>query len=458
MRRNLPLVLLLVFGLMVPVFALDILPLGETDNTPGLTIQPSAAQTIFGSSSGNSVTYYDPQTGICQIYLDGIKTGEGIVLNDTNKTCSSTEPQIFGYFVELQDEPASKLYVSLKNEKGIDELAAQISEIESSQQGLEVDASQPKVTADQLDSLIARKNQLDLEIAQDVKNYEIQLAGEHTSAKSAFASTISPEKVKIKDEYYTVFNGFALDISSEDAEKLKTVPGVKRVYPIHKVKANLLDSIPLINADDVWLLDNNSNPCASTGKPCLTGKGIKIAILDTGVDYTHLDLKGCFGAGCKVAGGWDFVNNDADPMDDYGHGTHVAATAAGNGTLKGVAPDALIYAYKVLGSDGAGYTNDILAALNRAMDPNQDSNYADHLDIISMSLGDKYGNSNDVLSLAVDNAVDVGVVTVVAAGNDYWYMAINSPGTARKAITVGATYKKSYTAFWWTCTPNSDTP
>ena len=78
-----------------------------------------------------------------------------------------------------------------------------------------------------------------------------------------------------------------------------------------------------------------------------TGKNVKVAIVDTGIDYTHPDLGGCFGKACKVQIGYDFVNNDEDPMDDNGHGTHVAATAAGNGVLKGVAPDAIIYSYKV---------------------------------------------------------------------------------------------------------------
>src|SRR3989338_1423019 len=106
---------------------------------------------------------------------------------------------------------------------------------------------------------------------------------------------------------------------------------------------SLMDSVPLINADDVWLLDEDGNDCSVSGKECLTGKGVSIAIIDTGVDYTHPDLGGCFGEGCKVIGGYDFSDNDNDTMDYHGHGTHVAATAAGNGVLKGVAPDAGIY-------------------------------------------------------------------------------------------------------------------
>ena len=152
---------------------------------------------------------------------------------------------------------------------------------------------------------------------------------------------------------------------------------------------------------------------------------------------------------CKVVGGYDFVNNDNDPMDDHGHGTHVAGTAAGNGILKGVAPDAKIYAYKVLDSGGGGTWEGVIAGIERAIDPNNDSDYSDHVDVISMSLGGN-GDPDDPVSTAVDNAVDVGVVAVIAAGNSGpSEESIGSPGTARKAITVGATYKKNYTGQYW---------
>jgi len=140
----------------------------------------------------------------------------------------------------------------------------------------------------------------------------------------------------------------------------------------------------------------------------------------------------------KVVGGYDFVNNDDDPMDDMGPGTHVAATAAGNGILKGVAPDAKIYAYKVLDAGGSGSYSNIISAIERSIDPNQDGDFSDHLDIISLSLGG-WGDPDDPMSQAIDNAVSAGVVAVVAAGNSGPdENTIGSPGTARKAITVGA--------------------
>jgi subtilisin family serine protease len=100
------------------------------------------------------------------------------------------------------------------------------------------------------------------------------------------------DELKPKKEYFNTFNGIALDISKEDAEKLKGSEYVKNVYLDLRVEANLMDSVPLINADDVWQLDEDGNNCTQTGKSCLTGKNITIAIIDTGIDYTHLDLGG----------------------------------------------------------------------------------------------------------------------------------------------------------------------
>ncbi|MBR9705495.1 S8 family serine peptidase [Candidatus Pacearchaeota archaeon] len=144
----------------------------------------------------------------------------------------------------------------------------------------------------------------------------------------------------------------------------------------------------------------------------------------------------------KVIGGYDFVNNDEDPIDDYGHGTHVASIIAGNGILKGVAPDAKLYVYKTLNNYGSGLFSWIMSAIEQSADPNNDGDLSDHLDIISLSLGG-FGNPDDVLSRAIDNIVDLGVIAVVAAGNEGpSNKTIGTPGTARNAITVGATFDK----------------
>ena len=288
-----------------------------------------------------------------------------------------------------------------------------------------------------------------------VQGYEKELDIEHEKVKNKiFEKTTSITL----NEYKLVFNGIALNISDAEAREIEKIDGVKKAWPNMKVQALLIDSVPLIGADEVWKFDEDLNICYESGKECLTGKGIKIAIIDTGVDYTHPDLGGCLGQNCKVIGGYDIVNHDTDPMDDYGHGTHVAAIAAGNGILssvpppvkmktipvvraiKGVAPDAQILAYKVLDSGGSGSWSSVIEGIERAV--------LDDADIISMSLGGG-GNPDDPVSQATNNAVEAGIVAVVAAGNSGpSENSIGSPGTARKAITVGATDKQDNLAWF----------
>jgi minor extracellular serine protease Vpr len=202
---------------------------------------------------------------------------------------------------------------------------------------------------------------------------------------------------------------------------------VKRIFPDEKVYALLDTSVPLINATSVWQLrDANGD--------LVTGKGVVVAVLDTGVDYTHPDLGGCKGFGCKVIDGYDFVNDDRDPMDDDGHGTMVAGIIAANGALKGVAPDAELLVYKVLGPSESGRADgppsDVIAGIEEAI--------KDGADIICMSLGGELGVRSEMLELAVSRAVDAGVIVVVAAGNDGPYIGtIASPASCEDAIAVG---------------------
>jgi subtilisin family serine protease/chitodextrinase len=237
---------------------------------------------------------------------------------------------------------------------------------------------------------------------------------------------------KVKSDL-NIIKSFSADINAKALQSLQKSDLVDKIDFDRKAQVFLDTSVAQINAPSVYnFIDNNGLT--------VTGNGIRVAVIDTGVDYTHPDLGGCFGPNCKVIGGYDFISNDSDPMDDQGHGTHVAATIAGNGLLKGVAYDAKILAYKVCASYGCPGSA-IISAIQRAVDPNQDGNPVDHADIISMSLGGD-GNPDDSMSTAVDNATLNGIVSVIAGGNSGpTASTIGSPGTARTAITVAASCK-----------------
>ncbi|MDW7989043.1 MAG: S8 family serine peptidase, partial [Archaeoglobaceae archaeon] len=225
-----------------------------------------------------------------------------------------------------------------------------------------------------------------------------------------------------KAKRFNIIPAVSIEVKKgEDFKKLISMEGVEKVWLDHKVKALLSESVPLINATQVWALGYN-------------GSGVKIAILDTGINSSHGDFY--FENGTpKIIHSVDFTN-DGTPMDLDGHGTHVASIAAGTGRetgLKGVAPGALLMNVKVLNQSGRGDNSWIIQGVEYAVEKGAD--------VISMSLGGIPSDGNDPLSLACDAAVEKGVVVVVAAGNRGDYYTISSPGSARKVITVGATDK-----------------
>ncbi|HEX8616063.1 MAG TPA: S8 family serine peptidase, partial [Thermoanaerobaculia bacterium] len=236
----------------------------------------------------------------------------------------------------------------------------------------------------------------------------------------------------IAHEYRAVFLGAAVDADAAAVTRIRALPYVRAVHEDRIMRATAVPaSAPLATVVDARTKVNASS--LGTG-----GAGIVVAVVDTGIDYSHPSLGGGMGAGFKVAGGRDFINNDDDPMDDNGHGTHVAATIAGSAPdLIGVAPEVTLIGYKVLGADGSGPTSGIIAAIERCADPNGDGNFSDHVAVANLSLGGP-GDAEDIASRAVDNAVAAGVVMVVAAGNDGTTASIGSPGTATDALTVAA--------------------
>lgn len=226
----------------------------------------------------------------------------------------------------------------------------------------------------------------------------------------------------VKHEY-TIIPSIAAELPVKAVEALSKNPNIELIEP--DIQAQILeDEVPWgtsrIKADSVQAIG-------------FDGTGIKVAVVDSGIDYNHADLA------ANYLGGYDFVNNDADPMDDNGHGTHVAGTiaAADNGFgVVGVAPGAGIYAVKAIDATGYCYYSDVIAAINWAV--NNDA------DIVTMSLGGTGYSST--FKNACDNAYASGVVVVAAAGNSG--SAVMYPAAFDSVIAVAATDYYDNRASW----------
>lgn len=244
-------------------------------------------------------------------------------------------------------------------------------------------------------------------------------------------------------QFTHLVNAFVVNsLSQEEKEALINHEYVKTIHQNTPVHALLNNSVPAIGADKLYNLNASSQPCTDD---CLNGSQITIAVIDTGVNYTHPAFGSCSsqeflsGECKKVIGGYDFVNDNNNPLDDNGHGTHVASIAAGQGLHPGVAFDASILAYKALSSVGSGTIADIIASVEQAV--------IDGADVMVLSLGGP-GSPDDLLSQAVNTASQQGVVMVVAAGNSgSSQSAIGTPGSAKEAITIGSGTTSSVDSF-----------
>ena len=243
------------------------------------------------------------------------------------------------------------------------------------------------------------------------------------------ARTKSDNSYTITHEYYRAINGVALQCKRGMIAMIRSLPMVANVSTDGEVKAYLQESVHQIRADIVR---------DSLG---FTGKGVLVGDVDTGIDYNNPALGGGFGPGFRVIGGYDFAHLDNDPMDDNGHGTHVAGIIGANGgdSMRGVAPDVKFLAVKVLDANGSGYYSSIIAGIEYCLDPDNNPQTDDAADIINLSLGGT-ATSDSPVDSAVGNAMKAGVLCVVAAGNSgqAGYGTIGSPGTSESALTVGA--------------------
>jgi hypothetical protein len=286
---------------------------------------------------------------------------------------------------------------------------------------------------------------------------------------------------------------------SVDASKIKEIaalPGVLSVRPVINYELALSDTVPYIGASAVQAAG-------------FDGSGVRVAVLDSGTDYTHANLGGpgtlaaylaAYGASTadpanttldglfptsKVVGGYDFVGEvwplgdaprcglnpngtaaacvvpDPDPIDcgpltiaapcAGGHGSHVSDIIAGNDGLahKGVAPGASLYSVKVFSAVATSCSGiALLNGMDFALDPNQDGDISDAVDVVNMSLGSAYGQQEDDLYAASVNAVQVGVIVVAAAGNngDRPYIT-SSPAAPTEVISAAQTQVPSATVF-----------
>jgi len=277
-----------------------------------------------------------------------------------------------------------------------------------------------------------------------------------------------------------VYNGVAVEVDAGQVEALRALPGVKAVHPLRPKRLANSTSVPFIGAPQVW------NPTGLN----VTGTGIRIGLIDTGIDYLHKDFGGSgvypasatytdpkWPKNSKVVGGTDLCGDaydssstdtskrvphpDPDPMDcqSNGHGTHVAGTVGGYGVTidgntypgpyapetpfpslaigPGVAPGAQLYAVRVFGCSGS--TSLVTQALDWALDPNQDGNIGDHLDVVNMSLGSDFGAADDPDAVAANTAALAGMSVVVSAGNDGDnYFSVSSPSTGDRVLSVAA--------------------
>lgn len=291
-------------------------------------------------------------------------------------------------------------------------------------------------------------------------------------------STLSSE-IKIIYRYRMLINGVAIVAPTALAEKIGELAGVAHLESAGQFSRPVLpkSNQGLLGSAKSLAARNSTKFIGATEGHAqgLRGQGVRVGIIDSGIDFTHAMLGGdgleaTFKSvnvdqptplfpNQKVVGGIDFVGSkydsgavefvnrvpmmDANPMDEGGHGTHVAGTVAGVGdgveTYDGVAPDAKLFALKVFGADGSTNDTVVIAALEFAADPNGDGDLSDRLDVVNLSLGSGYGNAQVLYGEAVRNLTKGGVAVVAAAGNsgDAPYI-VGSPGVTEEAFSVAA--------------------
>jgi len=282
--------------------------------------------------------------------------------------------------------------------------------------------------------------------APGARAYESRLEGEQGDfmSRAALVSSGIRERTRLRK----LANAVSIEVGASELAAISALPGVKRVDLVRRYHATIDASVPLINAPAIW---------QKLGGVSVAGQGMKIAILDTGID---IDNPLFSDAGYAAPAGFPRANNGNESLtnnkvivakafvdnsvtsalDENGHGSNVAGIAAGNsgtvsplGALSGVAPRAYLGNYRVLDASGSGRDDFIIQALEAAV--------ADGFDVVNMSFGGDADSTLTQLDAAVETAVNIaGKIVVISAGNsgEDGDFTVSSPGVSPSAITVAA--------------------
>ncbi len=310
-------------------------------------------------------------------------------------------------------------------------------------------------------------------IDEDQKNALLAEQEEVISKLQAISADI-----KIIATYKLVLNAIAFTAPSEVASKIDAIEGLKLTANTAFARPQTVGAEKQVKAVIESLKEKNTVTFIGADKlhkAGISGQKMRVGVIDTGIDYTHVMLGGpgkkeiydsidpntenSYFPNAKVVGGLDFVGSkysaggasleeqipvrDVNPIDESGHGSHVAGTVAGIGDDKvsysGVAPDASLYALKVFGKEGSTSDIAVIQALEYAADPEEKLSPANRLDVVNLSLGGGFGKPKILYNEAIKNLTRAGTVVVASAGNsgDNPYIT-GAPGTSDEAISVAA--------------------